>query len=332
MIGVGTRYSDFTTASRTVVRRPRRPVRQPQRRRRSTPHKHAGDAAGRRRPRGARGADATALAGWRAPTSIPSAQPRRWHARLGRRPSSAPTTLGHEPLPGPDRGASARSTTSPSPRDVVVCAAGSHARRPAQAVAGPRPASSTTSSTATPAWATRSPAALGVKLAAPDREVFVAGRRRLLPDDAAGDRHRRAGGHQAHRGARAEPRLRLDRRAVGVGRARSGSAPRYRYRDPATGLLDGDVLPVDLAANAASLGADVHPGRRRSTSSETALATARAADRTTVVHVETDPLAPGPGSRGLVGRAGGRGRRTRHAPGRPATTYEAQQAQTSAAT
>ena len=31
---------------------------------------------------------------------------------------------------------------------------------------------------------------------------------------------------------------------------------RYRYRDPSSGLLDGDVLPVDLAANAASLGAD----------------------------------------------------------------------------
>jgi len=40
-----------------------------------------------------------------------------------------------------------------------------------------------------------------------------------------------------------------------VGSQRFGTS--YRYRNPETGLLDGDVLPVDLAANAASLGADV---------------------------------------------------------------------------
>src|SRR5260370_11884271 len=40
-----------------------------------------------------------------------------------------------------------------------------------------------------------------------------------------------------------------------VGSQRFGTS--YRYRDPATGMLDGGVLPVDLAANAASLGADV---------------------------------------------------------------------------
>src|SRR5436190_3910621 len=70
---------------------------------------------------------------------------------------------------------------------------------------------------------------------------------------------------------------------------------RYRYRDPASGLLDGDVLPVDLAANAASLGADVI---RAGTVKElqTALAQSRAADRTTVVYIETDPLAPVPSS------------------------------------
>jgi 3D-(3,5/4)-trihydroxycyclohexane-1,2-dione acylhydrolase (decyclizing) len=41
--------------------------------------------------------------------------------------------------------------------------------------------------------------------------------------------------------------------AVGSG----GFGTRYRYRNAATGELDGDVLPVDLAANAASLGARV---------------------------------------------------------------------------
>ena len=70
---------------------------------------------------------------------------------------------------------------------------------------------------------------------------------------------------------------------------------RYRFRDPGTGALDGDKLPVDLAANAASLGADV-----RSVSGiedfEAALREAAASERTTVVVVETDPLAPAPSS------------------------------------
>jgi 3D-(3,5/4)-trihydroxycyclohexane-1,2-dione acylhydrolase (decyclizing) len=60
-------------------------------------------------------------------------------------------------------------------------------------------------------------------------------------------------------------------------------------------MLDGATLPVDLAANAESLGADV---LRASTIEElrAALVKARAAERTTVVHVETDPLAPVPSS------------------------------------
>ncbi len=78
-----------------------------------------------------------------------------------------------------------------------------------------------------------------------------------------------------------------------VGAERFGT--RYRYRDPRTGQLDGDYLPVDLAANAASLGADVI---RAYTVKEfrAALEKAIAADRTTVVHVETDPMVPAPSS------------------------------------
>jgi 3D-(3,5/4)-trihydroxycyclohexane-1,2-dione acylhydrolase (decyclizing) len=78
-----------------------------------------------------------------------------------------------------------------------------------------------------------------------------------------------------------------------LGSQRFGTS--YRYRDPRTGRLDGDLLPVDLAANAASLGADV---LRTSTVKEftQALEQARASDRTTVIHIETDPLAPVPSS------------------------------------
>ncbi|WP_332664095.1 3D-(3,5/4)-trihydroxycyclohexane-1,2-dione acylhydrolase (decyclizing) [Aeromicrobium sp.] len=67
----------------------------------------------------------------------------------------------------------------------------------------------------------------------------------------------------------------------------------YRYRTE-TGL-DGDRLPVDLAANAASLGADV----LSATSIEdfrTAVLKAKQSTRTTVIHVETDPLVPAPDS------------------------------------
>ncbi|MBX8689222.1 3D-(3,5/4)-trihydroxycyclohexane-1,2-dione acylhydrolase (decyclizing), partial [Mycobacterium sp. 20091114027_K0903767] len=77
-----------------------------------------------------------------------------------------------------------------------------------------------------------------------------------------------------------------------LGSQRFGTAYRYRTAD---GRLDGDTLPVDLAANAASLGADVI---KVATTAEftDAVKAAKAADRTTVIHVETDPLIYAPDS------------------------------------
>ncbi|MGJ9413086.1 3D-(3,5/4)-trihydroxycyclohexane-1,2-dione acylhydrolase (decyclizing) [Aeromicrobium sp. CF4.19] len=76
-----------------------------------------------------------------------------------------------------------------------------------------------------------------------------------------------------------------------LGSQRFGTSYRYRTQ---TGL-DGGTLPVDLAANAASLGADVivaeGPDDLRS-----ALQKAKESPRSTVVHVETDPLVPAPDS------------------------------------
>jgi 3D-(3,5/4)-trihydroxycyclohexane-1,2-dione acylhydrolase (decyclizing) len=72
---------------------------------------------------------------------------------------------------------------------------------------------------------------------------------------------------------------------------------KYRYRDSDSGLLDGEVLPVDLAANASSLGADV----LHATSVDefrSAMEKAKAATRTTVVHVETDLYGPNPPGHG----------------------------------
>jgi len=71
----------------------------------------------------------------------------------------------------------------------------------------------------------------------------------------------------------------------------------YRYRNPNTGLLNGGILPIDLATNAESLGAQV---LRTRTVEEfrAALGEAKASDRTTAVYIETDPLAPVPSSEG----------------------------------
>jgi 3D-(3,5/4)-trihydroxycyclohexane-1,2-dione acylhydrolase (decyclizing) len=78
-----------------------------------------------------------------------------------------------------------------------------------------------------------------------------------------------------------------------VGAQRFGTA--YRYRNPGTGRLDGDVLPVDLAANAESLGVRV---LRAQTIAELRAALARAKDETgpVLVHIETDPMIPAPDS------------------------------------
>jgi 3D-(3,5/4)-trihydroxycyclohexane-1,2-dione acylhydrolase (decyclizing) len=75
-----------------------------------------------------------------------------------------------------------------------------------------------------------------------------------------------------------------------VGAQRFGTS--YRYRGPG-GRLDGDYLPVDLAANAESLGVRV---LRAAAVDEfrAALEQARAADETTLVRIETDPLIPAP--------------------------------------
>ena len=73
-----------------------------------------------------------------------------------------------------------------------------------------------------------------------------------------------------------------------------GFGTQYRFRDPISGALTGGPLPVDLAANAASLGAIVHRVSDRP-SLGAALAAARNADRTTVIYVEVDPALGVPG-------------------------------------
>jgi 3D-(3,5/4)-trihydroxycyclohexane-1,2-dione acylhydrolase (decyclizing) len=73
---------------------------------------------------------------------------------------------------------------------------------------------------------------------------------------------------------------------------------RYRYRDPQTGRLDGELLPVDLAANARSLGVQVMEVTSRD-ELEKAIRQAKEAPEDAgpiLIHARTDPLVHAPDS------------------------------------
>lgn len=67
-----------------------------------------------------------------------------------------------------------------------------------------------------------------------------------------------------------------------------GFGTQYRYRQEGSGQLDGNPLPVDLAANAASLGAIVLRAKDE-VSFNQALKEAKTQARTTVIYIETPP-------------------------------------------
>lgn len=137
------------------------------------------------------------------------------------------------------------------------------------------------------------PGAIGVRLAAPDRPVWALvgdGTYLMLPGEIV---------TAVQEGVNINVVLVQNHGYASIGglseqtgAERFGTA--YRYRAP-DGTYTGEPLPVDLAANAASLGLEVI---RAETVGElrTALAQARASDRPTCVYVETDtsPSAPAP--------------------------------------
>lgn len=67
-----------------------------------------------------------------------------------------------------------------------------------------------------------------------------------------------------------------------------GFGTKYLFRNESSGHLDGQVLPVDLAANAASLGAAVIKTSSIA-SLEEALKKSKTIDKTTVIYIETVP-------------------------------------------
>jgi 3D-(3,5/4)-trihydroxycyclohexane-1,2-dione acylhydrolase (decyclizing) len=137
-------------------------------------------------------------------------------------------------------------------------------------------------------------AAMGVKMAAPDREVFSLvgdGSYLMMAQEiltAVSENIKLVIVAVQNHGFASIGEL-----SEKLGSQRFGTY--YRFRDPDTGLLNGEKLPFDMAANIESLGADVI---RVKTIAEfrDALEKAKAATKTTAVYIETDPLAPVPSS------------------------------------
>jgi 3D-(3,5/4)-trihydroxycyclohexane-1,2-dione acylhydrolase (decyclizing) len=288
VIGIGTRWSDFSTASRTAFAAPG--VRFVNVNIASFDAvKHAaimvvGDA------KAAIAALEGALAGWRADggySAQATALASEWDQTVERAYST-----GHEPLPAQSEVIGAVNRAS-GPRDVVVGAAGSMPGDLHKL------------------WRTRDPkgyhveygyscmgyeiaGGMGVRMAAPDRDVYVMvgdGSYLMMATElvtAVQERIKITVVLVQNHGYASIGSL-----SQSVGSQRFGTA--YRYRNKDTGRLDGDKLPVDLAANAASLG--VHVIRAATIADlDEALKASKAADGPVLIAVETDPLVPAPDS------------------------------------
>ncbi|WP_018334066.1 3D-(3,5/4)-trihydroxycyclohexane-1,2-dione acylhydrolase (decyclizing) [Actinomycetospora chiangmaiensis] len=292
VIGIGTRYSDFTTASRTAFAHPDvrfvnvnvAPI---------DAVKHSGVAVV---------ADARetleALTAALEGHTVDASYVERYRALDAEWAATVDATYHPETPAGADglltQGEVLGMVNDLSdPRDVVVCAAGSMPGDLHKL------------------WQTRDPkgyhveygyscmgyevaGGLGVALGSPDRDVFV-----LVGD-----------GSYLMMATELVTAVQEDLKVIVVlvqnhgfasigalseslGSQRFGTS--YRYRT-SSGRLDGPHLPVDLAANAESLGV---PVRRVRTADEFAAAVtaAKAEDHASVIHVETDPLIGAPDSR-----------------------------------
>ena len=297
VIGIGTRYQDFTTASRTAfaadgVRFVNLNI---------APFdavKHSGltvvgDA------REAIDALTQALSGWSVDDGYRDEQARLWadwdaQVEAAHHPSPQVTDALADGLL--TQGAVLGLVNELSdPRDVVLCAAGS--------MPGDLHKS----------WRVRDrrgyhveygyscmgyevPASIGIRWADPTREVFAMvgdGGYLMMPTELVTAVQERTKvivvlvqNHGFHS---------IGSLSQSLGSQRFGTA--YRARSE-SGRLDGEVLPVDLAANARSLGCHVIEVHDRS-GLEAAIAEAKAAPADAgpiVIHVETDPMVFGPDS------------------------------------
>ena len=298
VIGVGTRYQDFTTASRTgfaaegvrFVNLNIAPF---------DAAKHSGltvvgDA------REALTALAAELEGWSVDDAYRAEQADLWAAW------DAQVEAAHHPSPEiTDALADGLLTQGEvlglvnemsDPRDVVLCAAGSmpgdlhktwrvRERRAYHVEYGYS------------CMGYEVPASIGIRWADPTRDVFAMvgdGGYLMMPTELVTAVQERTKvivvlvqNHGFHS---------IGSLSESLGSQRFGTS--YRERDAGTGRLDGDRLPVDLAANARSLGCHVIAVHDR-TGLEEAIREAKAAPDDggpVVIHVETDPLVHAPDS------------------------------------
>ena len=287
VIGIGTRYSDFTTASKTAFQNPE--VRFINVNIADfDAHKHFGlalvaDARAALEELG------NALEGH---STVSEYQSRikefnkEWDAEVTRIYS-----LEHGPPISQGEVIGAVNATS-EPTDVVMCAAGS------------------LPGDLHKLWRTRDPkgyhleygfscmgyeiaGGLGIKMAAPEREVYVMvgdGSYLMMNSEIV---------TSIQEGYKLTIVLINDNGFSSIGGlsesvGSAGFGTRYRYRNSGTGQLDGEKLPVDFAAHARSLGATVFEAEHLPALVE-ALEQAKVQERTTVVVVETDREARVPG-------------------------------------
>lgn len=288
VIGIGTRYSDFTTASRTAF---------------SAPGvrfvniniaafdaaKHAGvsvvaDARETLR------ALQTALEGWavdKAHRDEATRLSREWDRTVERA-----YHLNHGPKPAQSEVIGAVNDIS-GPRDVVICAAGSMPGD-LHKLWRTRDAKGYHVEYGYSCMGYEIAGGVGARMACPDRDVFV----------MVGDGSYLMMAQELVTAVQENIKIivvlvqnhgfaSIGELSESLGCQRFGTW--YRYRNADSKRLNGGVLPVDLAANAQSLGVRVLRAESI-VDFRAALQEAKRATGPVLVHVETDPLVPAPSS------------------------------------
>lgn len=289
VIGVGTRYTDFTTASHTVFAEQVRFV---------NLNVAAFDAAKNSATtvvtdaRHGLLALTEALAGYRAPAAH--------RDRAGRLAAQWEEVIdecyhrGHQPLPAQTEVFGALNELM-GPEDVVINAAGSMPGD-LQALWRARSPQQYHLEYGYSCMGYEIPAAIGVKLAAPDREVVAIvgdGGYQMMPQELA---------------TIVAERLKVivvllqnqGYASIGALSESLGSqrfATKYRMRDHASDRLEGEHVPLDLVANARSFGLRVIDAGSIS-ELRAAYRAAVAAPDATLIHIETDLEGPNPPATG----------------------------------
>jgi 3D-(3,5/4)-trihydroxycyclohexane-1,2-dione acylhydrolase (decyclizing) len=288
VIGVGTRWSDFTTSSRTAFAHPEvrfvscnitrfDAVKQ-------AGEPLVGDARVVLEQLG------EALAGWSVEPSYREesrALAQEWDATV-----EGAYKLGHRPLPAQSEVIGVVNQLS-GPRDVVVCAAGSMPGE-LHKLWRTRDAKGYHVEYGYSCMGYEIAGGLGAKLACPDREIYV----------LVGDGSYLMMAQELVTAVQENIKLTvvlvnnhgfasIGALSEAVGTPRFGTW--YRERNHSTGRLDGDVLPLDFVANAQSLGVTAWRAGTIDALAE-ALIAAKSVPGPVLVEVETDPLVPAPAS------------------------------------